>query len=824
MNISSPFFGEHFRTGFSLTGMKRALCSLLLLLATLGTGRSAGLILVDESHWNRHILPPDGVVPPDWPPPRPGPRPWPEPWPVPPPRVHAFCPLEITRHHAAVRIKDQVAVTDIEQEFYNPNPGRIEGTFLFPVPKGAQIRKFSMEIDGKPVEAELLPSDKARGIYEDIVRKLKDPALLEYSGQDVFKVRIFPIEPRSRKHVSLSYTQLLKADSGLVSYVYPLNTARFSAKPIPNVSLKIDVETRRPLKSIYSPSHDVEIRRRGPGEATLGYEARNVAQDTDFQLFFAPETDELGVNLMTWRTGSDDGYFLLLASPGVDVKDQKVAPKDVTFVLDTSGSMAGKKLDQAKKALLFCVENLNEADRFDIIRFSTDTEPLFNQLTAASGPNRARAHDFIKDLKPTGGTAIDDALKKALASRPEQSPRPFIVIFLTDGLPTVGNTSEDQIVDHVNKNSGGNVRVFCFGIGHDVNTHLLDRITEDTHAVSQYVLPEEDIEVKVSNFFAKIKDPVLTAPTLSFTGDIRVSRLYPSPLPDLFKGEQIVLAGRYSGNGLSAAVIEGTVNGARKKFSYDVQFPRESTEHDFIPRLWATRRVGYLLEQIRLHGENAELKDEVTDLARKYSIVTPYTAYLIIEDEARRGVPIVSQTLPALQNDPTVREATVLNGRELMMRRYGLGSVTHSRSELALKAAQAPADAVSQGNYESLRGFAAGAASGPVAALPGSSAGGRLSPEAQKSRLAQYTQQSRFVAGRSFYQNGNQWIDASVQKLKDAKRVRLQLNSREYFDLLAKNPQALPWVALGQNVQFTLNNTVYEVYDADAPPTPAARP
>ncbi len=432
----------------------------------------AGLIIVEDANWRPGPMPPP-VVPPGWP------------RPFPPPRPHPFAPLDVDYVKVNTHITDQVAVTSVDQEFYNPNPARLEGTFVFPIPKGAHINKFTMEIDGKQVEAELLPAEKARRIYEDIVRKLRDPALLEYAGRDVFKVRIFPIEPNSKKRITLSYTELLKADDGLVSYVLPLNTEKFSAKPIHNVSVKVDLESKRPLKSIYSPSHSVEVKRHGSTSATAGYEAADVQPDTDFALYFAPEKDEIGVNLLTHRKSDEDGYFLLLASPGMDVKEKQVVMKDVAFVLDTSGSMAGKKLEQAKKALQFCVENLNDGDRFEIMRFSTEVEPLFDKLVKATEQNRSKAKDFIKDLKPIGGTAIDDALRKALASRPGGEDRPFVVVFLTDGQPTIGITDQDQIVANVKKENDGHTRVFCFGIGTDVNTHLLDRITEDTRAVSQ---------------------------------------------------------------------------------------------------------------------------------------------------------------------------------------------------------------------------------------------------------------------------------------------------------------------------------------------------
>jgi Ca-activated chloride channel family protein len=772
--------------------MKRVLRSVLFLLAMLPTAWADGLIIVHDPH-----LP--------WPPP-PGPRP-PRHF-FPPPRIYQFAPLEVSFHHVNVKIRDQVAVTAVDQEFYNPNDRQLEGTYLFPVPKGAHLDKFSMEIGGRSVEAELLPADKARSIYENIVRELRDPALLEYAGRDAFKVRIFPIEPHSKKRVKLSYTQLLKSDAGLISYLDPLNTEKFSAKPIQTVSLKLELETKQSLKSIYSPSHSVEIRRHGDRQATVGFEAKDVKPDTDFQLFFAPEADPLGVNLMTYRTGGEDGYFLLLASPGVDSADKKVVPKDVVFVLDTSGSMAGKKLEQAKKALEFCVESLNDADRFDLVRFSTEAEPLFGKLAEASRDNRSRALRFIQDLKATGGTALNDALQQALATRPGNSDRPYVVIFLTDGRPTLGETDEDRIVSNVKKADSAGTRVFCFGIGHDVNTHLLDKITEETRAFSQYVLPEEDLEVKVSSFFAKIKDPVLVNPSLRFTGDIRASKLYPAPLPDLFKGEQLVLVGRYTGQGAAAAIIEGKVEGQNRKSSYDVSFPGEASDHEFIPRLWATRRVGYLLDEIRLRGENAELKDEVTELARKYGIVTPYTAYLIVEDEKRREVPMTMQSLPQLQQDAAVRGAASESASVMMRQRYGLAPVSQARSGQELKAANAPGVAISAGSYEAQQGFAAG-----VPARPMSPTAAGPSGVSEATRMAQYTQQTQFVGGRSFYQNGTQWIDAGIQKLKDPKRVRVQFSSQEYFDLIAKKPEARPWLALGQNVQFTLGGTVYEIYE-----------
>jgi len=762
-------------------------CSILLvwfgLVAPVPQCHADGFIVVEDPHW------------------RPGPIP-PRPWP-PAPRPYVFAPLEVTYHHVNVKIDGQIATTTVDEEFYNPNPQRLEGTYLFPVPKGAQIDKFTMDIGGRQVEAELLSADKARKIYEDIVRKMRDPALLEYAGRDVFKVRIFPIEPNSHKHVTLTYSQVLNSDAGLVGYVYPLNTEKFSAKPIPEVSVNVEITSKQPLKSIYSPSHAVNIKRDGPHHATVKYDVMDALPDTDFALYFAPEKDELGVNLVTHKVSDEDGSFLLLASPGLDVDDSKILPKDVAFVLDTSGSMAGQKIQQAKKALRFCVQNLNEGDRFEILRFSTEVEPLFNKLVDATEANRELANEFIGKLHASGGTAIDDALQQALALRPNGDDRPFVVIFLTDGMPTVGNTDEDQIVANVKQANAGRTRVFCFGIGTDVNTHLLDKITEETRAASQYVLPDEDLEVKVSNFFARIKEPVLANPTIKFTGDVRVSKLYPSPLPDLFRGDQLVLVGRYTGSGASAVVLEGTVAGAKRQFTYEVTFPKHADENEFIPRLWATRRVGYLLDEIRLHGENSELRDEVTELARQYGIVTPYTAYLIAEDEDRRQVPLSMQSLPQMNTDRSVQSVAAQNWTSFRETRGGEQAVAGARYGNVLKSADTFGGAGVSGTLEASR--ALGVTAMPAGAAPSADA---------KVRLVQYSQQGQLVGGKNFFQNANnQWVDTVVQKFQNAQKQRIQFNSAEYFDFAAKNPQALPWLALGQNVQFILDGTLYDIYE-----------
>ena len=726
------------------------------------------------------------------------------------PRGHfRFAPLEVVYHRVNVDIKDHVATTTVDQEFYNPNSARMEGTYLFPLPDGAHVDRFSMDVNGKMTEAELLDAQKARSIYEEIVRQSRDPALLEYTGKGAFRARIFPIEPNSRKQIKISYTQLLRSDGGLVDYTYPLNTEKFSAAPVKDVSVKVTIACAEAIKSVYSPSHTVDVKRDGDRRATLGWEQKNVRPDSDFKVLFSRAKADVGVDLLTYRNSPDDGYFLLLASPGLSASaSAKVQQRDVCFVIDTSGSMAeagGKKMEQARKALSFCLQNLNEGDRFEVVRFSTEAEGLFGELKPADKPHLDKAQAFVASLKPIGGTAIEDALKKALALNRAASNRPYVVIFLTDGQPTIGETNEDKLLESVTRSNTANTRVFSFGIGTDVNTHLLDKVAAHTKAVSQYVLPEEDLEVKLSSFYGKIKEPVLSNVELSFTGgNVRTSQVYPGALPDLFKGEVLVAFGRYGGAGPAAVKVSGTLNGERREFATDVKFAEHDTDNSFIPRLWATRRVGWLLDEIRLRGESSELKEEVTRLAREHGIVTPYTSYLILEDERRRGVPIAMRNLRELDADGAaagaVRDRYELAAREAREagRRSGADAVASARDFGALKRNE-NLDELAQQAAPAARPVTAPA---PAGAEPGTGSRAPAGP-AQT--------QTRVVGGRAFYRNDDVWTDSTAQSRNDLKRVEVAFGSDAYFTLLKDNAQLAPWLALGDKVDVVLGETLYVI-------------
>lgn len=545
-------------------------------------------------------------------------------------------PLAMVNHKVTAAIEDQVAVTTVEQTFRNHTDRPLEATFLFPVPRGASVDKFTMWVDGKETSGELLDGKKANQIYTDIVRRTQDPGLLEYLGHDLMRLRVFPVPPRGDQKVKLSYKAVAPKDGAVVEYTYPLRTDGTATRTLEEFSVKVSIKSQAGVQNVYSPTHAVTVHRKGEKEVAVEFEKNQGLLDKDFQLFYGTGAGTVGLTPLVYKpVTSEDGYVMMLVSPQVDAAKLRT-PRDMVLVLDVSSSMSEQKMAQAKKAAKYCLGQLDGRDRFAVVKFSTTVDSYRDALVPAEKDHLERANKWVDDLRTSGGTAIWPALEKALSLRTDDVGRAFTVVFFTDGQPTVDETNPDKIVKNVSGKNAANTRIFTFGVGDDVNAAMLDQLAEATRAVCTYVRPAEDIGEKAAGLYAKISHPVMTDVKLSTGDNVRLTEVYPQRLPDLFFGSQLVVIGRYSGSGHAAVKLTGMVGGERKEFVYEVNFPAkteaETGGKDFVEPLWARRKVGYLLDQIRANGEQKELVGEVVALAKKYGIATPYTSYLVVPD------------------------------------------------------------------------------------------------------------------------------------------------------------------------------------------------
>lgn len=549
----------------------------------------------------------------------------------------SLAPLAIKSQRVSVEVKDQLARTHIEQIFVSNVDRPLEATYVFPVPDGVAIAEFALWMNGKKVVGEVLEADKARSIYEGIVSRMRDPGLLEYAGQRLLRCRVFPIPPRGEQKIEIEYGELTRIEGGIGRYTYPLATGGKSTRVQGDLSLKLALSSKVDLKSIYSPTHKVSVDRKGDNAAIVGFEEKSALLDRDFDLFYTVSDKDVGLNLLTFKDGKgDDGYFVIMMAPKSEIAAADILPKDVVFVFDSSGSMDGAKMDKAKEALRYILGTLNPKDRFNIVRFSTGTETYANEMRTASKDEIEKARKFAGNLVAAGGTAIDEALTEAfkMVAKPS-ADRPAMVVFMTDGEPTIGETDPEAIIRNAKKNAPDGVRVFSFGVGTELNAMLLDRLSAELKGTPEYATADEEIELKVSSFAEKINSPVMTDLSIDF-GKMSVYDVYPKNVPDLFKGGQVTVFGRYKSSGANAVTLKGNLQGKKQSLVYEGTFTGDEGDHEdatsFIPRLWATRKVGFLLDEVRSKGEKPELRDEVITLARKWGIMTPYTSYLVVED------------------------------------------------------------------------------------------------------------------------------------------------------------------------------------------------
>ena len=692
-------------------------------------------------------------------------------------------PLKIKHHRVSIDVVRGATVTTIDQVFVNEGPRALEATYLFPLPKGAVLSGFELQVGGVMKRGEVLEKGRAEGIYQDIVRSMKDPGLVDWMGEGLFRARIFPVPARGTQRIRLRYSEVTPFEGGTYHVEHPLALPHTASRLLDDLTIEVRVEHTRPIRAIYSPSHDGVISREGERRATVSYEGIGNRLDRDFVLHFGVSEEDVGLTLLTHRAPGEPGFFTLLASPRSAFMGQALPSKRLTFILDTSGSMDGHKLQSAQEALSWCVEQLALKDRFNIIRFSSDVERLSDRPLEPTGPHKALAQSFIAGFRAAGGTAIDAALGAVEHGADESDGRPHFVVFITDGMPTVGETNVKRILERMGGFSRHETRAFVLGIGERVETVLLEGIAAETGGASAYIRADTDLTESIEGLFTKLSHPVLTGLTLEFEGG-RPFGMLPSRLPALFKGEQLVLSGRYRGQGKGRVLLSASMNGAKRTWEYQADWPKEAEHNAFTAPLWAKRQVGQLLEALRSQGESPALREEIVQLGIRYGIVTPYTSYLVTEGERTEGA-------------------------RTPRRRPGPASGLSPSDEGA--ALGAPPGATS-GRADFGKSRSGASALRDVTTLK----------RFQSSDAARTSKTTRYVAGRTMRLRGGAWEQSPPQRTHQVLRVAAY--SPAWLEVQRLQPRLKGALALGDRV--TVNVGVLQIIvspDGDVSLSPAQR-
>ncbi|TWT77641.1 von Willebrand factor type A domain protein [Posidoniimonas polymericola] len=752
----------------------------LLILAVLAPLASAQGLLIDD----RHPLP--------RPIPLPGPRP---------------TPVEGGYHVQSIDINatlnGQAAEVQVSQTFQNDSSRPLEVSFVFPLPYDAAVSGLTLLVDGKEHQGKLLSADEARRRFEAIVRSNRDPALLEWLGHGMFQTSVFPVPAGGQRTLTLRYSQLCRMSHGLTDLLLPLATAKYTSKPLEKLSVRVAINSHGPIASVYSPTHDLKIERSDDRHAVATYAAQNEIPSADLRLMVAanPPADSgpesgIGASVVSYRPNPNEpGYFLLLASPELADADAKPLPKTVLFVVDRSGSMTGKKLDQAKSALKFVLNNLNEEDTFNIIAYDDKVESFRPELQRCDDQQRRAAVGYVDGLFAGGSTNIDAALRRALGML-NDSDRPTYVLFLTDGLPTAGQTGEAAIVAATQGANNVRARVFPFGVGYDVNSRLLDRLARENFGATEYVRPNEDIEAAVSKLYRRIGAPVMTDVSVAFDLDgakpedgPAVTQLYPRGGFDLFAGDQTIVVGRYRHAGDARVTLSGAVAGKEEEHAFATSLAASSDDDSnaFVARLWATRRVGEIIDQLDLGGKNDELIKELVDLATHHGVVTQYTSFLADENADHNAV----ADNRTRADEET--EALAASGGEF-------GFNQRAGKQILLKSngppmpATAPADAAPQELARQVMGRASGNA---------------FFYDARRNRT-RMADNIRQIGRKTFFRRDGKWVDSTVTDDELKQTNELKRYSPEYFQLAADNGRHVAqYLAIEEPVVVKVGGRVY---------------
>lgn len=661
---------------------------------------------------------------------------------------------QISEVTAAIEIVEQVATTTLDISVTNPTHRRVEAEMIVPVPDGAALRGFQFQGNLPEAKAELLARAEARRIYDSIVAQTRDPALLEFICFNVIRSSVFPVEARGTQKVRITYEHLLPADGDRVDYVLPRSESIDYRVPW-NVSVR--VRSKTPLATLYSPSHKFDALSRSEHALSARLASDATLEPGPFRISYLLQKRDVSASLLAYPDPKiGGGYFLLLASAPLKAPADSTVKREVTLVLDRSGSMSGEKLDQAKAAALQVVEGLDDGEAFNIILFNEAVESFAEAPVIKTAQTMKAAREYIRGIRVRGGTNIRDALVEALRQKPTRGFLP-LVLFLTDGLPTVGETSEKAIRELASQGNPYERRVFTFGVGVDVNTPLLDKIAAQTRGTATFVLPKEDIEVKVGQVAKRLVGPVLSSPKMRVAnagGDVhgRVRDLTPAKLPDLFEGDQLVLLGQYTGNDPLEFVIEGDYFGRPRTFKFNFSLDKATVKNAFVPRLWASRKIATLVDAVRDLGAEGpataptpannprvkELVDEIVKLSTEFGILTEYTAFL-----AREGTDLTQPVFLAETARKNLEDRAINT-------RWGFGSVNQEFNNSQQRA---------QVCVNGRNGYW----------------------DAGMNRVEVSTVQQ--VNDRAFYKRGNRWVDSALVNQTEAPKRIVEIGSAEFRQL-----------------------------------------
>jgi len=583
-------------------------------------------------------------------------------------------PIGVRSHRVSVEIHDGLAKTTLRQTFVNSGRDTLEAIYEFPVPEGAALVDVALEAGGQRLEGLLVERRRARGIYNEIVRGRRDPALVEQIGRNTFRLSVFPVLPKKDTVVEITWVEKIPLSQGLMHYRYPLSLAQSATKTEQDFTFSAVVRSSVPIETITSPLKDMEIIRKENGDAVLSFERLRAPLDTDVEIVAEIAVSKPTMTVSTYRrAGEKSGWFTAVITPP-KATEAELIPRDVILIVDTSGSMNGVKIEQARRASIYLISHLRPGDRINVVRFSTTLRPFAKVPVKADLETVARLTRFINDFRPGGGTALGDALQFGVNVPPAEG-RVRTVVLLTDGLPTVGETNPEKIIGFARAGGEKGLRVFTFGVGRDVDPSLLAAISRVSRGRAEVFGPEAELEYRLRAFLDRTASPVMA--NIEFqTGDLRTYDVFPRPMPDGYLGEQIVITGRYDGGAERLVTATATIGGRPAQVTTKAKFRTAPGGSPAVMYLAGKEHLDYLEQALKsrlgLKDENYyrivdrgrystrdEIVAEMIRVSLAHGVQCAYTSFLALlpEDRRRLDPTSLAEIRQALERARVVRNS-----------------------------------------------------------------------------------------------------------------------------------------------------------------------